>query len=147
MVGARAVGGSLSTLGGMKGYTKLNLREDVEDQAAKFGIAPNLEFRVARVPLELEQSGVSYLRVAPGFRVPFGHRHAEQEEVYVLLEGSARLRLDDEVVDLAPWDAVRIAKETVRGLEGGPDGATLLLYGAPATSGNDAELLDGWWTD
>jgi quercetin dioxygenase-like cupin family protein len=131
----------------MHAYTRLNLRADVEDQAARFGIAPNLEFRVARGPLELERSGVSYLRVAPGFRVPFGHRHAEQEEVYVLLEGSARLRLDDDVVELRPWDAVRIAKETVRGLEGGPDGATLLLYGAPATPGNDAELLQGWWTD
>ena len=131
----------------MAGYTKRNLRTDVDDQAERFGLSPSLEFRVARAPLDLERSGVSYLRIAPGFRMPFGHRHAEQEEAYVLVEGSARLKLDDEVLELRPWDAVRIAKETVRALEGGPEGAVLILVGAPATAGSDAELLQGWWAD
>ena len=131
----------------MGGYTKRNLRADVDDQAEGFGLSPNLEFRVARAALNLERSGVSYLRIAPGFRVPFGHRHAEQEEAYVLVEGSARLKLDDEVLELRPWDAVRIATDTVRALEGGPEGAVLILFGAPATAGSDAELLQGWWTD
>ena len=129
------------------GYTKLNLKTDVEDQAPKFGVAPNLEFRVAATPLATEESRVSYLRIAPGYRMPFGHRHERQEEVYVLLAGRARIKLGDDVVELEPLDAVRIANETIRNLEAGPDGAELLLIGAPNTGVNDAETLPQWWTD
>lgn len=131
----------------MDGYTQRNLRADVDDEARRFGLSPDLEFRVARTDLGLERSGLSYLRIAPGFRIPFGHRHAEQEEVYVLVDGAALLKLDDEVLELRPWDAVRIAPDTVRALEGGPDGAVLILFGAPRTDGSDADLLQGWWAD
>jgi mannose-6-phosphate isomerase-like protein (cupin superfamily) len=127
-------------------YAITNLKE-IEDQALKFGMAPNLEFRVAANALDSERSALSYLRVAPNFRLPFGHKHKEQEELYVLLSGSARVKLDDEVVELAPWDAVRIAKETVRNVEAGPEGAELLLFGAPKTGPGDAETIPNWWTD
>jgi mannose-6-phosphate isomerase-like protein (cupin superfamily) len=130
----------------MAGYTRKNLKE-IEDQAQKFGLAPNLEFRVPGEELDAENSAVSYLRVAPNFRLPFGHKHKEQEEVYVLLSGSARLKLDDEVLELAPWDVVRIPKETVRNVEGGPKGAELLLIGAPKTGPGDADVQPEWWTD
>src|SRR6266567_2688147 len=115
----------------MADYTHLNLKE-VEDQAPKFGME-NLEFRSARVPLAMENAGMSYLRLTPNFRVPFGHHHNVQEEIYVLVSGSARLKLDDEVVDLKPFDAVRIAKDTMRNLEGGPEGAEVIAFGAPNT--------------
>jgi mannose-6-phosphate isomerase-like protein (cupin superfamily) len=131
----------------MSGYTKLNLKEDVEDQAPKFDMSPDLEFRVAREPLETENAAISYLRVAPNFRLPFGHTHGEQEEVYVLLGGSARIKLDDEVLELRPFDAVRIHRETMRNLEGGPDGAELILYGAPNAGPGDAQMSPGWWSD
>jgi len=78
----------------MAGYTKLNLKQDVEDQAPHYDMSPQLEFRVAREPLETENAAISYLRVAPNFRLPFGHTHGEQEEVYVLVGGSARIKLD-----------------------------------------------------
>ena len=91
----------------MATHTVVNLME-VEDQAPKFGYAPNLESRYARKSLELENSGLSHYRVAPGYRVPFGHRHTEQEEVYLVLSGSARVKLDEEILELAQWDAVRI---------------------------------------
>jgi quercetin dioxygenase-like cupin family protein len=131
----------------MAGYTKLNLKEDVEDQAPKFEMSPELEFRVARVPLETENAAISYLRLAPSYRLPFGHNHNEQEEVYVLVGGSARIKLDDEVLELRPFDAIRIHRETMRNLEGGPDGAELILYGAPNAGSNDAQVSQGWWTD
>ena len=131
----------------MSGYTKLNLKEDVEDQAPKFDMSPDLEFRVAREPLETENAAISYLRVAPNFRLPFGHTHSEQEEVYVLLGGSARIKLDDEVLELRPLDAVRIHRDTMRNLEGGPDGAELILYGAPDAGPGDAQMSPGWWSD
>jgi hypothetical protein len=131
----------------MAGYTKLNLKESVEDQAPKFDMSPDLEFRVAREPLETENAAISYLRVAPNFRLPFGHTHGEQEEVYVLVGGSARIKLDDEVLELRPFDAVRIHRETMRNLEGGPDGAELILYGAPNAGPADAQMSPGWWSD
>ena len=131
----------------VKNYTKLNLRGEVEDQAPKFDMSPNMEYRPARVPLDLENSGVSFFRLEPNFRVPFGHTHNEQEEVYILVDGSARLKLEDEIVELKPWDAVRISKETMRNLEGGPDGAEILLFGAPNAGSGDAQMSQGWWTD
>jgi mannose-6-phosphate isomerase-like protein (cupin superfamily) len=131
----------------MAGYTKLNLKNDVEDMATKFGMSPNLEYRVGSKPLEAQESAVSYLRMAPNFRMPFGHKHERQEEIYVLVDGSAQLKLDDEIIDLQRWDTVRIPKETVRNLEAGPDGAELILIGAPNTGPNDAETLQGWWTE
>ena len=130
----------------MSGYTKVNLK-DVEDQAVRFGLAPHIEARMARVPLELEHSGLSYQRVAPSFRLPFGHRHKRQEEVYVLVSGSARMKLEDEIVELRQWDAVRVPKETTRGVEAGPDGAEFIVVGAPNTGPGDADVENEWWSD
>ncbi len=131
----------------MADYTKVNLKHDVEDQAPNFGLAPDLEARMARVPLELEQSGLSYQRLAPNFRVPFGHRHKTQEEVYLVVSGSVRMKLEDEVVELKQWDAVRVPKETMRGFESGPEGAEIVAIGAPHTGPGDAEVEQDWWSD
>jgi mannose-6-phosphate isomerase-like protein (cupin superfamily) len=128
------------------GYTIRNLKQDVEDQAVGFGLSPDLEARFAREQLDSEQLGLSYQRLAPGFRSPFGHRHEEQEEIYVLVGGSGRIKLDDDVVELRQWDAVRIAPETMRCLEAGPEGAELLAF-SPRSNGNDAQLAEGWWSD
>ena len=130
----------------MADYTLLNLKSDVEDSGERFGYAPHMEARFARKPLNLEQSGISYFKLAPGFRVPFGHLHSEQEEVYVLLSGSARVKLDDEILDLKQWDAVRIGKGTMRNMEAGPEGAEYLAFGA-GDDPRDAELEQGWWSD
>ena len=130
----------------MSGYTVVNLKE-VEDQAPKFGYAPDLESRFARRALELENSGLSYFRAAPGFRVPFGHRHSEQEEIYVVVAGSARIKLDGEVVDRGPWDAIRVSAHLTRALEGGPEGAEILAFGAPSHENADAQMVEGFWED
>ena len=128
-------------------YTKLNLKQDVEDMAPKFELSPGLESRFARTPLELEQSGISYYKVAPDFRTPFGHKHDEQEEIYVVVSGNARLKLDYDVVELSQWDAVRIPGPMMRCLEGGPDGAEVLAFGAPSNENKDAEMVPGWWSE
>ena len=130
----------------MSGYTVVNLKQ-VEDQAPKFGYAPDLESRFARRALELENSGLSYFKVGPGFRVPFGHRHTEQEEVYVVVAGSARLKLGDEIVELGTWDAVRVAPELTRGIEGGPDGAEILAFGAPSNENADVQMVSDFWPE
>jgi mannose-6-phosphate isomerase-like protein (cupin superfamily) len=131
----------------MGGYTKVNLKQDVEDQAQHFKLSPDLEFRMARVALELENSGVSFLRLAPDFRIPFGHNHKTQEEVYVVVAGSARVKVEDEVLDLVPWDAIRVAKETMRSFEAGPDGVEIIAIGAPTTGPGDGNITQGWWSD
>ena len=130
----------------MAAYTVKNLKE-IEDQAPNFGLSPNLEARFARDPLSSERSGVSYQRVAPNFRIPFGHKHGDQEEIYVVVSGSGRIKLDDDVVDLKQWDAVRIASETMRNFEAGPEGAELLAFGAGGGGLRDAEMTQGWWSD
>jgi len=129
----------------MSEYTVVNMR-NVEDQAEKFGLSPQLEARFARVPLEAELVGITYQRMAPNLKLPWGHSHKTQEEVYVVISGSVRAKLGDDIVDLGPWDAVRVHKDTMRGFEAGPDGAELLAVGAPGGPG-DAELVQNWWTD
>ena len=131
----------------MAGYTIKNLKTDVDDQAPKFGLAPKLEARMARVPLELENFGLSYQRLGPGFRVPFGHTHKVQEEAYVVVNGSVRVKLGDEIHELKQWDVVRVHKETMRSFEAGPDGVELIAIGAPNTGPGDADTVQGWWSD
>ncbi len=127
-------------------WTVVNLKQ-VEDMAPKFGLSPGLESRFARVPLGLRGSGLSYFRIAPGFRSPFGHRHVDQEEIYLVLSGSVRAKLDDKVVELGAWDALRVSPETMRCLEGGPEGAEILAFGAPSNQNGDVQVVQGWWTD
>ncbi len=129
----------------MAGYTITNLKE-IEDSAVKFGLSPDLESRFARGPLETEQLGLSYQRLAPNVRGPFGHKHKEQEEIYVVVGGSGRVKLDDDVQEVEQWDAVRVAPETARCLRGRArrDRAARLRGGAGGVQ--DAETLPGWWT-
>src|SRR5919199_4462563 len=94
-------------------YTLRNL-SDVEDSAVRFGVGDVQEARFANDDLEVEQTGLSYHRLRPGKRQGFGHRHDEAEEVYVVLSGSGRVKLDDEIVELAPLDAIRLAPEVTR---------------------------------
>ena len=131
----------------MADYTVRNLKADIDDSATQFGLSPTLEARFAREPLGLENSGVSYVKIAPGERMPFGHTHKEQEEVYVVVGGGGRIKLDDDIVELKHWDAVRIAPETMRNLEAGKDGIELILFGAPNAGFGDAEMTQGWWGD
>jgi mannose-6-phosphate isomerase-like protein (cupin superfamily) len=131
----------------MADYTKVNLKDDVDDQAPNFGLEGKIEARMARVPLELEHQGVSYQRLAPNFRVPFAHRHKNQEEVYILISGSLRVKLEDEILELQPFDAIRVHKDTMRGFEAGPEGAELIAVGAPNTGPGDAEVENDWWDD
>jgi len=131
----------------MAGFTKVNLKDDVDDQAPNFGLSPNIEARMARVPLEMENSGISYQRIAANFRIPFAHKHKNQEEVYVVVSGSVRMKVEDEILDLKQWDAVRVHKDTMRGFEGGPEGAELIAIGAPNTGPGDAEMVQDWWSD
>jgi mannose-6-phosphate isomerase-like protein (cupin superfamily) len=127
-------------------YTLRNLKEDVDDAAQRFGVE-GLEARFARGALELEQSGLTYFRLAPGVRPPWGHSHSTQEEIYLLVSGSGRVKLDDVVIELKPWDALRIPPGVMRSFEGGSEGAEIVACGAPNTENKDIEMVQGWWAD
>jgi mannose-6-phosphate isomerase-like protein (cupin superfamily) len=129
----------------MADYTLINLK-DVEDSATKFGLSPDLEARFAREDLGLEKSGISYQRLAPSYRMPFGHKHGEQEELYLILSGGGRVKLDDEIVEVRRWDVVRVPNQTMRNFEAGPDGLELLAFGTPSMGNKDVEQVPGWWT-
>lgn len=117
---------------------------DVEDSAAKFGFGETHEVRFANDELGAEGTGVSHHRIKPGRRQPFGHRHDEAEEVYLVLSGSGRVKLDDEIVDLGALDALRVAPRVTRAFEAGPDGMEMVAFG-PRHDG-DGEI-QGWWAD
>jgi mannose-6-phosphate isomerase-like protein (cupin superfamily) len=131
-------------------FTLRNIKADLEDIGSAFDGPPDLEFRAATKPLELEESALSYQSVPPGCRFPYGHSHATQEEVYVVVRGSGRMKLDDEIVELGEWDAVRVPPGTWRGYEAGPEGLELLVIGAPNLRDDprgDVDGQRGWWTD
>ena len=129
----------------MAGFTITNLKE--LESSAPEAMADRLEARFGRKHLDSEHLGVSYFRYAPGFRVPYGHRHREQEEAYVVVAGSGRMRLDDEVVELRQWDVVRVAPDVVRGFEGGPGGLEVIAVGSDRPEGGDGEMVRDWWQD
>jgi mannose-6-phosphate isomerase-like protein (cupin superfamily) len=118
---------------------------DVENSAAALGLAEGHEARFAQGALAAEQTGVTHHRLAAGSRQGFGHRHENAEEVYVVIAGSGRVKLDDEILELATLDAIRVAPPVIRAFEAGPDGIELLAFGAHHDG--DGELIQDWWTD
>ncbi|HEX4306005.1 MAG TPA: hypothetical protein VHZ54_08225 [Solirubrobacterales bacterium] len=122
----------------------MNLNE-VKDSAPGFGMGDSQEARFAREDLEAEQTGLSHIKVKPGKRMPFGHKHEEAEEIYVVIAGSGRIKLDDEIIDVVELDAIRIAPAVGRCIEGGPEGISVLAVGAHHEK--DGELLQDWWND
>jgi mannose-6-phosphate isomerase-like protein (cupin superfamily) len=130
----------------MADFTHLNLRGDVTDMAQANGM-DGVEARFPSGELALEDQAISLQRLAPGVRQPFGHRHASQEEVYVVVEGAGRVRLGDETVELATWDALRVPGPTWRCFEAGDEGLTFLATGAPpmADPRADSEMDPAFW--
>jgi mannose-6-phosphate isomerase-like protein (cupin superfamily) len=128
----------------MPGFTVKNFK-DVDNSAADRG--PGLEARFARKHLDSDHLGISYFRYGPGFRTSSGHRHREQEEAYVVVGGSGRVKLDDQVVELSEWDVLRVAPEVVRSFEGGPQGLEIIAVGNDRPEGGDGEMVEEFWTD
>jgi len=100
----------------MGSYMKKNLA-DVENQAPNFGMPKEMDARFARTDLGGETLGLSVMKLDAGFRIPFGHKHSGQEEVYVVVRGSGRVKVGDEVVELREWDAIRFDMDTMRNME------------------------------
>ena len=128
----------------MPDYTIVNLLE-IEDSVQ--GRVAGLEGRFSRKFLGSSDLGVSHWRYAPGTRPPGGHSHREQEEAYVVIAGSGRMRLDDEVREIRQWDVIRVAPPVVRGFESGPEGLELIAVGGPRPEGGDGVSSDSPWPE
>jgi mannose-6-phosphate isomerase-like protein (cupin superfamily) len=128
------------------GYTHKQL-DDVHDMAPEFGVSATQEVRFARAELDAEHVGFALERVKPNSRQAIGHKHNDPgaEEVYVVIAGSGRIKLDDETFEIGRLDAVRVAPEVIRSFEAGPDGLEFLAFG-PRFDG-DGEAFPGWWSD
>jgi len=129
----------------MSDYTKVSL-PSVEDMAPGYGVEVQT-FRGVRDALGCERSGLSFQELKPGARQPFGHAHREEEEIYVVVSGSGRMRVGADEIELGALDAVRVAPAAMRGMEAGPDGLAFLAFGAPGGGASDGEMKPGWWGD
>jgi mannose-6-phosphate isomerase-like protein (cupin superfamily) len=119
--------------------------DEVKDSANEFGVGDAMEVRFAKDDLDAGETGVSHHRVKPGQRQPFGHKHDDAEEVYVVIAGSGRIKLDDEIVELSRLDAIRVAPEVTRAFEAGPEGLEVIAAGMRRDG--DGEIIPGWWSD
>ena len=128
----------------MPPFTITNLK-DIEDSAGER--APGVEARFARKHIDSEHLGVSYFRYAAGVRAPMAHSHREQEEAYIVVNGSGRIRLDDEVHELRRWDVVRISPQTIRAVEAGDDGLEFIAVGSDRPEDGDGVPADSAWID
>jgi mannose-6-phosphate isomerase-like protein (cupin superfamily) len=126
-------------------HTKKNLRE-VDDSAPGFGFGEIQEAHFANDALDVENTGVSYHVLRPGKRQGFAHRHENAEEVYVILTGNGRLKLDDEVIEVSEMDAIRVAPTVTRGFEAGDDGIEYIAFG-PQHEGDGELVHEGFWDD
>jgi mannose-6-phosphate isomerase-like protein (cupin superfamily) len=118
---------------------------DVKDSAPEFGMEEVQEARFAKKDLDAEKTGVSHHRLKPGRRTPFGHKHDNAEEVYVVIAGSGRMKLDDEIIEVSRLDAIRVSPEVVRAFEAGDEGIEVLAVGA--RHDGDGEVIPGWWSE
>lgn len=125
-------------------FTHTNLT-DVKDSAPEFGMEDVQEARFARDALDAEKTGLTHLRLKPDQRMPFGHKHDKAEEVYVVISGAGRLKLDDEIIEVERLDAIRVSPEVIRAFDAGPDGIEVLAVGA--RHDGDGETIPGWWSD
>jgi mannose-6-phosphate isomerase-like protein (cupin superfamily) len=125
-------------------FTHKKLTE-VKDSAADFGHGDAMEARFAKDDVETEETGLSFHRIKPGKRQPFGHHHDEAEEVYVVIRGSGRLKLDDEIIEVETLDAIRVSPQVTRAWEAGEDGLEVLAFGVHYEG--DGEVVPGWWSD
>jgi mannose-6-phosphate isomerase-like protein (cupin superfamily) len=125
-------------------YTIKNLRE-VEDQAPKFGMDQVQEARFPHRDLEAQTIGMAFHRVKPGQRQGFAHRHQEAEEIYVVISGAGRIKLDGDIREIGPLDAVRVAPTVARAFEAGDQGLELIAFG-PRHEGDGEFIREDFWS-
>jgi mannose-6-phosphate isomerase-like protein (cupin superfamily) len=128
----------------MSGYTILA----AADAPDVLGDYPG-EMRMLTEPIGARQVALTYRRMPPqtGGKGGYGHAHRTQEELYFVISGALQFKLGDEVVDVGPRTAVRIAPETVRSVwNDGPEEAELVICSVRLEDqGDEHEMHEGFW--
>jgi quercetin dioxygenase-like cupin family protein len=104
-----------------------------------------IQWRFARDALASPELGISRFTYEPGARMPWGHRHREQEEAYVVVGGSGRAKLDDNVIELSEWDVLRVGPGVIRSFEAGAEGLDVICIGGRKPDGGDSERFEDFW--
>lgn len=125
----------------MEHWKKVNFSE-VPDVSPD-GVA--IEWRFARKSLGSPELGVSRFTYEPGARMPWGHRHKSQEEIYVVVSGNGRAKLEEQIIEVGPGDAIRVAPSVARSFEAGPDGMEVICIGGHKQEGQDGIRVEGFW--
>lgn len=123
-------------------WTKTNF-DDLRDVSPEH---VQIQWRFAREALGSPELGVSRFTYEPGARMPWGHRHRQQEEAYVVIGGSGRAKLGDEIIELRVSDVLRVAPAVIRSFEAGPDGLDVICIGGRKPEGGDTERFEDFWT-
>ena len=118
---------------------------DVTDSAPGLGVGAYQESRFATDDLDAEQTGVTHHRFRAGKRQKIAHKHDQAEEIYVVLAGFGRIKLDDEIFEIEPLDAIRVSPGVIRTFEAGPRGLDVLAVGTHHDG--DGEVFEDWWID
>ena len=126
-------------------YTHRNI-DEVKDSAPDFGLGDDQEARFATKTFDAKETGFSFHRVKAGKRQGFGHRHDGAEEVYFVVSGGGRMKLDDDIIELAEQDVIRVDAGVTRAFEASDSGLEVLAFGVhhPEDRG---EVVQGWWSD
>jgi uncharacterized cupin superfamily protein len=92
--------------------------------------------------LKATRLGARLWRLSPG-QASTRHRHSETEELYVVLEGTGRLRIDEDILTLAPLSAALVEPGSVRQVFNDTETEALwLVVGAPLEAANTLEMSE-----
>ena len=128
----------------MSNYT-IRHQDDIPDVLGEY---PG-EMRLLTGALGSEQVALTYRRMPAGSggKGSYGHRHLTQEEIYFLISGRLEAKLDDDVVELEPGTAVRVAPEVARSLwNAGPEDAVLVIISVRVDDPvADTSIVEDFW--
>ena len=119
--------------------------DEVEDAYADSDVPG--EFRSLTEALGAEQLAVTLLRIPPhsDFEQGTGHRHSEIEEIYLVTRGTLTMRFGDEVKEVGPGSAVRVAPQTVRSHRNEGDEPVEMWAISRNNDHSDSEKVDDFW--
>jgi mannose-6-phosphate isomerase-like protein (cupin superfamily) len=130
----------------MSGYSIVG-REEAPDLMADY---PGYgEMRFFAQPVGAEQVALTWRSMPPGTggKGSYGHRHRTQEEIYFVVSGTLQFKLGDDVVEVGPHTAVRVAADTYRSVHNdGPGEAEVVICSIKSDSPEDeTEMTPDFW--
>jgi mannose-6-phosphate isomerase-like protein (cupin superfamily) len=108
------------------------------------------EMRFFAEPLATEQVAFTWRLMPPGSggKGSYGHRHRDQEEIYFVVRGNLEFKLGDEVVEVGPRTAVRIASDLFRSVHNSSDEeAEMVIVSVRSDDEDQTEMTPDFWPE